>query len=39
MKRGLVTWDKNELPPEELAARLAVVHDVVRNRSLDALVL
>jgi hypothetical protein len=39
MKRGLVTWDKTELPPEELAARLAVVHDVVRNKGLDALVL
>jgi hypothetical protein len=39
MKRGLVTWDKSELPPEELAARLAVVHDVMRTKGLDALVL
>jgi len=39
MKRGLVTWDKSELPPEELAARLAVVHELVRANSLDALVL
>ena len=39
MKRGLVTWDKSELPPEELASRLAVVHNVVRTKGLDALVL
>ena len=39
MKRGLVSWEKNELPPEELAARLAVVHAVARNKSLDAVVL
>ena len=39
MKRGLVTWDKSELPPEELASRLAVVHNVVRTNGLDALVL
>jgi len=39
MKRGLVTWDKGELPPEELASRLAVVHNVVRTKGLDALVL
>src|SRR3569833_303578 len=39
MKRGLVTWDKDELPPEELASRLAAVHDVMRTKGLDALVL
>jgi len=39
MKRGLVTWDKSELPPEELASRLAVVHNIVRTKGLDALVL
>ena len=39
MKRGLVTWDKGELPPEELASRLTVVHNVVRTKGLDALVL
>jgi hypothetical protein len=39
MKRGLVTWDKSELPPEELASRLAVVHTVIRTKGLDALVL
>lgn len=38
MKRGLVSWDKNELPPEELAARLAAVHAVARNESVDAVV-
>jgi hypothetical protein len=38
MKRGLVSWEKNELPPEELAARLAVVHAVARNESVDAVV-
>jgi Xaa-Pro aminopeptidase len=39
MKRGLVTWDKGELPPAELASRLAVVHGVVRAKDVDALVL
>jgi Xaa-Pro aminopeptidase len=39
MKRGLVSWEKNELPPEELAARLATVHAIVRNQGLDAFVL
>lgn len=38
MKRGLVSWEKNELPPEELAARLATVHTVARNTSADAVV-
>jgi Xaa-Pro aminopeptidase len=39
MKRGLVSWEKNELPPEELAARLATVHAVARNQGVDAVVL
>lgn len=38
MKRGLVSWEKSELPPEELAKRLAVVHAIARNRSVDAVV-
>lgn len=38
MKRGLVSWEKNELPPEELAARLAAVHEVARSRNVDAVV-
>ncbi|HEY5757392.1 MAG TPA: hypothetical protein VIU34_16290 [Steroidobacter sp.] len=38
MKRGLVSWEKNELPPDELAARLAVVHAVARNKGVDAVV-
>jgi hypothetical protein len=38
MKRGLVSWDRNELPPEELAARLAAVHAVARNTNVDAVV-
>jgi Xaa-Pro aminopeptidase len=39
MKRGLVSWEKNELPPGELAARLAAVHTVIRNKNVDAFVL
>jgi Xaa-Pro aminopeptidase len=39
MKRGLVSWEKSELPAEELAARLAAVHAVVRAKGIDALVL
>jgi hypothetical protein len=39
MKRGLVSWDKvNELPLEEMDARLAAVHAVARNRGVDVLV-
>jgi len=39
MKRGLVSWDRiNELPPEELAARLAAIHTVARNENVDAVV-
>jgi Xaa-Pro aminopeptidase len=39
MKRGLVSWEKSELPPEELATRLASVHRVARKEDVDALVL
>jgi Xaa-Pro aminopeptidase len=39
MKRGLVSWEKNELPPEELATRLASAHTVARNKDVDVLVL
>ena len=39
MKRGLVSWEKSELPSEELASRLAIVHAVARNKGVDALVL
>jgi len=38
MKRGLVSWEKDELPPEELASRLATVHEVARNQNVDAVV-
>jgi Xaa-Pro aminopeptidase len=39
MKRGLVRWDKGELPAEEFATRLGVVHTVARSNGLDAVVL
>lgn len=39
MKRGLVSWEKSELPPEELATRLASVHAIARNKGVDAVVL
>jgi Xaa-Pro aminopeptidase len=39
MKRGLVSWEKSELPPEELEARLAAVHAIARYEGVDALVL
>lgn len=38
MKRGLVSWEKDELPPEELAARLATAHAIGRNKGVDAVV-
>jgi hypothetical protein len=38
MKRGLVCWDQKELPPEELAARLAAVHSLARAKAVDAVV-
>jgi hypothetical protein len=36
MKRGLVKWDKSELPPDELAARLAGVHANATANGVDA---
>ena len=39
MKRGLVSWEKSELPPEELASRLTAVHAVSRSKGVDAFVL
>jgi hypothetical protein len=38
MKRGLISWDAKELPPEELARRLASVQAVMRTKGVDALV-
>jgi hypothetical protein len=38
MKRGLISWDAQELPPAELATRLASVQAVMRAKGLDALV-
>jgi hypothetical protein len=39
MKRGLINWDTQELPPAELARRLASVQAVMRTHGVDALVL
>jgi Xaa-Pro aminopeptidase len=39
MKRGLISWDAQELPPAELAGRLASVQSVMRTQGIDALVL
>ncbi|MFC4311782.1 hypothetical protein ACFPN2_22045 [Steroidobacter flavus] len=38
MKRGLVSWEKNELPPEELATRLASIRAIARKKRVDAVV-
>ncbi|HVY80387.1 MAG TPA: hypothetical protein VG994_05340 [Steroidobacteraceae bacterium] len=38
MKRGLVKWDRNELPADELGARLAAVHALARKKGVDAVV-
>ena len=38
MKRGLISWDAKELPPEELAGRLAAAQAVMRTKGVDALV-
>ncbi|MDY6944708.1 MAG: hypothetical protein SXG53_03235 [Pseudomonadota bacterium] len=38
MKRGLVSWEKSELPPEELARRLAVAQAIARTENVDAVV-
>jgi len=38
VKRGLITWDKTELPPEVFQRRLVVVRRVLAERQLPALV-
>ncbi len=38
MKRGLITWDKTELPPEVFKRRMDVVRGVLGERRLPALV-
>jgi hypothetical protein len=38
MKRGLITWDKTELPPSAFDARLATVRAELAKRDLPALV-
>jgi Xaa-Pro aminopeptidase len=38
MKRGLITWHKDELPPEAFDARLAAARKVLAERGLPALV-
>ena len=37
MKRGLITWDKSEIPPEVFVRRVDGVRRVLEERSLDAL--
>jgi hypothetical protein len=37
MKRGLITWDKTEIPPSVFEARLRVVRDELARRDLPAL--
>ncbi len=38
MKRGLITWDKTELPPAVFERRLAVVREELAKKDLSALV-
>ena len=38
MKRGLITWDKTELPPSAFEARLALVRQHLVSKDLPALV-
>ncbi len=38
MKRGLITWDKTELPPEAFETRLAAARGALAARDLPALV-
>jgi hypothetical protein len=38
MKRGLITWDKSELPPEAFESRLAAARRALAARELPALV-
>lgn len=37
MKRGLITWDKSEIPPEVFARRVDGVRRVLKERSLEVL--
>ena len=37
MKRGLISWNKSEIPPEVFARRVDGVRRVLEERSLDAL--
>jgi hypothetical protein len=38
MKRGLITWDKSELPPEAFESRLAAARKALAEQDLPALV-
>ena len=38
MKRGLITWDKSELPPEAFESRLAAARGALAKQDLPALV-
>ena len=38
MKRGLITWDKTELPPEVFQRRMEIARKVLGERQLPALV-
>ena len=38
MKRGLITWDKSELPPEAFESRLAAARAALAEQDLPALV-
>ena len=38
MKRGLITWHKDELPPQAFDTRLAAVRKVLAERDLHALI-
>jgi hypothetical protein len=38
MKRGLITWDKSELPPEAFESRLAAARGALAEQDLPALV-
>lgn len=38
MKRGLITWHKDELPPEAFETRLAAARKVLAERGLPALI-
>jgi hypothetical protein len=38
MKRGLITWDKLEIPPDVFRRRVELVRRVLAERDLPALV-